>query len=420
MPPSLSQVFHSSQRSPWAKYSVPLLVVIGWTALIHWGYPDIDIVNLAMTYLLANVIIAVYYGQGPATTSSILSVVAFDYLFINPRFKLTVENPRFWITFLVMFTVTIVTSRLTVQSRRSAEKALTAEMEAERERVMSSLLSSVSHDLRTPLTSISGAAGTLLSQESKISAEDRRYLLQTIDEESSRLNRLVEKILQITRIESGSVQAKKELHSLEELIGSVLYRMDSLLEGRKITTEVPGDLFAPLDALLMEQVLVNILENALRYTPAGSPIELRVSKEGAQVSVEIWDRGPGVPAKDRSQIFEKFYRIGKRDSWGSGLGLAICHGILKIHQGDIGGAVFGLDVGLNSPAFDLHDAHKLVPRFFNLRLDIAFKQSQYLFARKLGIDGKPAIGELYDGIGAPIAVASRRLYFEHVGRQKIG
>jgi len=330
------QLFRGSQTRSWAKYSVPLLVIVGWTVLIYEFYPEIDIVNLAMTYLLANVIIAVYYGQGPSIVSSIASVLAFDYLFVNPRFHLTVDNARFWITFSVMFTVTLVTGRLTVQSRRSAEKALAAEMEAERERVISSLLSSVSHDLRTPLTSISGAAETLLSQESRVSPEDRRHLLQAIDEESSRLSRLVEKILQITKIESGNIQARKEINSLEEVVGSALHRSDSILKGRKITTEIPGELCAPLDALLMEQVLVNLLENAVRYTPQGSPIDILASKAGEEVTVQISDRGPGISAKHRSQIFEKFYRIEKGASWGSGLGLAICHGIIQAHQGRIG------------------------------------------------------------------------------------
>jgi K+-sensing histidine kinase KdpD len=328
--------FHRSQKVPWVRYVIPLLIIGVWTGLVEWAFPNIDIVNLAMTYLAANVIITVRYGQGPAIISTMLSVASFDFFFIPPYFAMTVKDTKYWVTFSVMIAVTILISRLTLQSRRSSEEALAAQLKAEREKLMSSLLSSVSHDLRTPLTSISGAASTLLEQESKISLEDRKHLLEMINDESIRLNRLVEKILQITKIESGNIHVRKEMHSLEEMIGSVLNRLDSLLEGRKITTEIPNDLSAPLDDLLIEQVFVNLLENAIRHTPLGSPIDIRVFQDSKQVWLEILDRGPGIPKQDQHHIFEKFYRSDRKEIWGSGLGLAICQGILKVHQGQIG------------------------------------------------------------------------------------
>jgi len=202
--------------------------------------------------------------------------------------------------------------------------------------VISSLLSSVSHDLRTPLTSIAGASSTLLESDSKISPADQTRLLETIRDESVRLNRLVEKILQITKIESGNIQVRKELQPLEEIIGSVLNRLDVQLEGRELSVQIPQDLMVPLDDLLMEQVLINLLENAIRHTPPGTPIELRAYQEDQQVWVEVADRGPGIPAEERGRIFEKFYQQGKNKVWGTGLGLAVCQGILKVHQGQIG------------------------------------------------------------------------------------
>jgi two-component system, OmpR family, sensor histidine kinase KdpD len=329
------------------RYLIPLLVVGAWTVLIKWVYPRIDLVNLEMTYLGINVIIALRYGQGPAIAACILSVVSFDYFFVPPYFAMTVKDTKYWLTFAIMIAVTMLISRLTLQSKQSAEEALAAELKAEREKLINSLLSSVSHDLRTPLTSISGAASTLREQGAKVSLEDRQRLLEMINDESVHLNRLVEKILQITKLESGNIQVRKEGHSLEEVLGSVLHRLDRFLEGRKITTEIPGELSASFDALLIEQVFVNLLENALRYTPAGSPIDIRAFQDSKQVWVEIMDRGPGVPVKDQNRIFEKFYRSDKEHVWGSGLGLAICQAILKIHQGKIavkdregGGSIF--------------------------------------------------------------------------------
>lgn len=291
---------------------------------------------MAMTYLAANVAIAVRYGQWPSLLCSALSAAAFDYFFIPPRFKFAVFDARYLVTFAVFFVVTFLTSRLTVQSRKSAAMALAAEMKAEREKLISSLVSSVSHDLKTPLTSISGAVSTLIEQEASISREDRKQLLEAINDESLRLNRLVGKTLQIMKLESGAVNPRKEIHSLEAVVGSVLVRLETLLEGRKISTDIPGELTAPLDDLLIEQVLTNLLENAVRHTAAGTPIDIRAFRDPERVRVEVLDRGPGVPEEDRERIFEKFYRRGKKDDWGSGLGLAICQGILKIHQGEIG------------------------------------------------------------------------------------
>jgi len=173
-------------------------------------------------------------------------------------------------------------------------------------------------------------------------------LLETINDESVRLNRLVENILQITKIESGNVTLRKEMNSLEEIIGSALNHLESFLGTRKITTDIPADLpLIPLDGILIEQVLVNLFENALRYTPGGSPIDIRAFQDGKQVCVEVLDRGLGIPQQEQSRIFEKFYRSGKHDILGSGLGLAICEGILKAHGGKIsvrnregGGSIF--------------------------------------------------------------------------------
>ena len=318
-------------------YFIPLIVISGWTVFIKLVFPHIELVNLVMTYLLANVLIAVRYGQGPSLISAVLSVALFNFFFVPPYLTFAVADVKYLITFAIMFIVTILTSRLMFQLKQKAQEVRVAERAAERESLISMLLSSVSHDLRTPLTSISGAASTLLAPESKLSSQDRTHLLETINDESGRLNRLVENILQITKIESGNVTLRKEMNSLEEIIGSCLNRLEPFLGGRKITTDIPEDLpLIPLDGILIEQVLVNLFENALRYTPAGSPIDVKAFQDAKQVCVEVLDRGRGIPQKEQSRIFEKFYRSGKHDVLGSGLGLAICEGILKAHEGKIG------------------------------------------------------------------------------------
>jgi two-component system sensor histidine kinase KdpD len=213
----------------------------------------------------------------------------------------------------------------------------------------SSLLSSVSHDLRTPLASITGASSTLLEGRATLDPTTQDELLQTVYDEAKRLNRLVGNLLDMTRIESGSVQVQKEWQPLEEVVGAALTRMESQLRDHPTTAKLPVDLpLVPLDSVLIEQVLINLLENAVKYTPVGSPITLSASATPEAISVEIADGGPGIPRGDEERIFDKFYRAASASTQhGAGLGLAICRGIVEAHGGRIwaenrpgGGAVF--------------------------------------------------------------------------------
>jgi two-component system sensor histidine kinase KdpD len=220
---------------------------------------------------------------------------------------------------------------------RFAEEAKRAEVEAESERLRSSLLSSVSHDLRTPLGVITGATSTLLHDDARIDPASRRDLLETAHEEAERLNRLVRNLLDMTRLASGAIRPKKEWHPLDEIIGVALNRLDQSLRGRTVEVLLPPDLPPlPLDSVLVEQVFLNLLENALKYTPSGSPIEIRAVARAQEVEIEVSDRGPGVPPAEKGHVFEKFYRLRREGSaGGAGLGLAICRGMIEAHGGRI-------------------------------------------------------------------------------------
>ncbi len=220
---------------------------------------------------------------------------------------------------------------------RLAEEARRAELAAETERLRSSLLSSVSHDLRTPLGVITGATSTLLADDAEISDAARHELLETAHEEAEHLNRLVRNLLDMTRVASGAIRPKKEWHPLDEVVGVALHRLESRLGGRDVILAVPHDLTpVPLDDVLMGQVFVNLLENALKYAPAGSPIEIAAIARTGEVEVTVSDRGPGVPLPDKEHVFEKFYRLTREGrTGGAGLGLAICRGIVDAHGGRI-------------------------------------------------------------------------------------
>jgi two-component system sensor histidine kinase KdpD len=221
-----------------------------------------------------------------------------------------------------------------IERTELASEAQWAQLRMETEQMRSSLLSSVSHDLRTPLAVVTGAASTML--EDTVSDATRRELTETILQEAQRLNRLVRNLLDMTRLEAGALRVKKEWQPLEEVVGSALNRLEDALAGRHVETELASDLpLVPLDAVLIEQVLVNLLENALKYTPAGSPIEIRARTRPVGVEVVVADRGPGIPPGEEQRIFDKFYRAPGTQAGGVGLGLAICRGIVLAHGGQL-------------------------------------------------------------------------------------
>jgi two-component system sensor histidine kinase KdpD len=223
---------------------------------------------------------------------------------------------------------------LAIERARLAEEAQQAQVRIETERLRNSLLSSVSHDLRTPLAAITGAASTML--EATLDERTRRELLESIHDEADRLNRLVQNLLEMTRLESGAVELKREWHPVEEVVGAALGRVGKMLGKRPVTVTIAPDLpLVSMDDVLVEQVLVNLLDNAIKYTPADSPIRILATPGDGNVIIEVADRGPGLPRGEEDRVFEKFHRATTDGRRGAGLGLAICRGIVEAHGGRI-------------------------------------------------------------------------------------
>jgi two-component system sensor histidine kinase KdpD len=213
-----------------------------------------------------------------------------------------------------------------------------ARLQAETERLRDALLSSVSHDLRTPLVSIIGAATSLLTYESSYDETARRDLLLTIQEEAERLNRFVGNLLDMMRLESGEIKLNRQWVDISEVVGTAASRLRQALGQHRLAVEGAPDLPALwLDFVLVEHVLINLLENAAKYSPPGTTIHVRASRRGGAVVVEVVDEGVGVPPADLERIFDKFYRVrrGDRQGAGTGLGLSICRGIVEAHGGRI-------------------------------------------------------------------------------------
>jgi two-component system sensor histidine kinase KdpD len=207
----------------------------------------------------------------------------------------------------------------------------------EREKLQTALLNSISHDLRTPLVSITGALSSLLQDFSSIDAETRKELLETAYEESVRLNRLVGNLLDMTRVEAGALKMKTKPCELKDVIGASLHLLKDKLEKRDIQIHIPHvlpEIF--LDFTLMMRVFVNLVDNAMKYSAPDTPIEIIVKLLESKVKIEVKDKGFGIPEDDLARIFDKFYRAEKpRQITGTGLGLSICKGIVEAHGGQI-------------------------------------------------------------------------------------
>lgn len=226
----------------------------------------------------------------------------------------------------------------TIERVSLSEDAQQSQMRIESESLRNSLLSAISHDLRTPLASIVGAASTLVDKDAQLSQADRQELGFTIYDEALRMSNLTNNILDMARLDAGKAQLNRQWYPLDEIIGGALARLRRKLEGRAVNTKLPEGLcLVRLDAVLIEQVLINLLENACKYTPAGTPIDISAERSVHTLKVAISDRGQGIPAGEEDKLFDKFYRLDREGSQsGVGLGLSICKAIVIAHGGLIG------------------------------------------------------------------------------------
>jgi two-component system, OmpR family, sensor histidine kinase KdpD len=226
---------------------------------------------------------------------------------------------------------------LAVERASLAEQARQTEMLEITDKLQNALLNSISHDLRTPLVSITGALSSLADDQIQLDQAARHSLIETASEEADRLNRLVGNLLDMTRLESGAMRFKREACDIQDVIGSSLEALGGRLGNRSIKVEIPPDLpLVPLDFVLIERVLVNVIDNALKYSPPEMPIEIKVQTAGAFLEIEVADRGTGIPPEDLTRIFDKFYRVQRPGNIsGTGLGLSISKGIVQAQGGFI-------------------------------------------------------------------------------------
>lgn len=288
------------------------------------------------------------------------ATIAVNYAFTFPYFALNFTIPINLISGIVMIAISVFTSALTTKLKH--HEAL--KRESEKERMRANLLRAVSHDLRTPLTTIYGSSTTLLENSDIMTQEQKNKIITGIKEDSEWLVRMVENLLSITRIDSGQVKISKTPTVLEELIDSVVLKFKKRYPEQKVDIEIPDDVvIIPMDAILIEQVIVNILENAVQHAKGMTHLTLRVFTLSDSAIFEIKDDGCGINSKWIDSIFTGYYssddNIADSKKKNAGIGLSVCSTIIKAHGGSIkaenvktGGAVFRFELDTEEVSYD--------------------------------------------------------------------
>jgi two-component system sensor histidine kinase KdpD len=335
-------------------YVAAILVLILCTAcnwpLSMWLAPT----NLAMVYLLGVVAVAARYERGPAMTCALLSVLAFDFFFVPPVLTLRMDDTQYLVTGIALLVVGVVISTLAERARAATQ----ADLLAREEQLRNSLLASLSHDLRTPLAVIAGSASSLRDERARLSQAEQDQLLETLYDEAQQVSLTVSDLLEMTRLHSGRVELDRQWYPAEELVGAAIERCKRQLSNHRVQTRLDPQLpLLHVDGVLIEKLLVNLLENAAKYTPAGTLITIVGENAPGAVVIRVEDEGPGLPAGDEERIFDKFYRVDRESAVsGSGLGLSICRAIAQMHGGSItaanratGGAAFTMTLPAEPP-----------------------------------------------------------------------
>jgi K+-sensing histidine kinase KdpD len=307
--------------------------------------------NLVMVYLLGVTYVATRCSPRPAILASLLSVAAFDFFFVHPSGTFAVADVQYVLVFGVMLIVSLLISTLTFRLREQSKARGDAALHAQIEETRSDLLSAVSHDLRTPLASIEGSAGALLQQPEL--TEQSVQLATTIQDESVRMARLIRNLLDMTRMH-GRIELELDWYGLDELVANAILRTESMFE-RPVRLDVaPAAPLAWVDGVLMEQVFVNLLENASRHAGRAAQVDVRINSVAGKLVVEVIDDGPGIGDQSVNGIFERFQGAKKG---GFGLGLAICRAAVEAHEGKIWaenapgrGAKFAIELPLRKEA----------------------------------------------------------------------
>ena len=363
---------------PWVGYGAAVFGIAAATGSLKLFGTHVNPTTVALSFLLVVLFVATAWGSKPAVLASLLGVICFNFFFLPPVGTFTIRNPDNWVAFFAFLITALTAGQLSARAKRRAEEAESAKHETERlyyelqdtferssqakalkqsERLKSALLDAVTHDLRTPLTSIKASVTTLLAElyasERKESGalldnEGRKELLEIINEEGDRLDRFIEGLTKLARIDAGEMHLRRQFCSVDEIITTALKRAEPRTRGHQIEVWIEEELPAiKVDEPAIAEVIYTLVDNAAKYSPPASPIRVRAMPESADtvladtILISVEDEGLGIRAEMRERVFEKFFRamrdgdVGDRKSPGTGMGLAIARGIVQAHGGRI-------------------------------------------------------------------------------------
>jgi two-component system sensor histidine kinase KdpD len=386
----MAAIWKDFWRNQWSSYLLALLSVGASTALLIPLRSRINSTTIGFGFLLVVLFTAMFRGSKPALLASALGVLSYNFFFLPPFHTFTIADPQNWIALTAFFITALAVGQLSARAKERATEAEAARVrikdlyeelqqafdrasEAEAlkrsERLKSALLDAVTHDIRTPLTSIKASATLLLEdreskeQMEKLSPDEQQSMLRVITHGADRLDRFIEGIVDLARIEAGDINLHRNWGAVEDIIDAALAQAEPLTQQHKIRISIQEELpVVRVDARAVAEVIYILLDNASKYAPRETMITIearRVADDVVEIAVE--DHGPGVPARLRERVFERFYRAGRDDTTtdragGIGMGLAIAKGIVEAHGGQIriegAGANHGARVVFTVPVGD--------------------------------------------------------------------
>jgi two-component system, OmpR family, sensor histidine kinase KdpD len=338
---------------PYRQYLVAVLSFVVATLLNLSLEHLIGYQAVALIYLLAVVVLAIFLNRGPVIFGTALTAAWWGFAFAPPRYAFHISSSYDKMMVATYFAVALTISQLTTRLRVHREAEAKTRLISESERLGRTLLNSVSHELRTPIAAITSATSELRASGSLNPVQQK--LTVEIEAASARLNRVVQSLLSAARLKSGQLRPKPDWCEVADLVRLTLRNVASLTAGHRVEVRLaPGLLLARMDFVLMEQVLSNLVVNAAMHTPAGTAIEISARIEGPDLIVQVADRGPGLPADQLERIFDSFHRAPGAKPGGTGLGLAIVKGFVEAQGGRVkagnrpgGGALFTITMPAN-------------------------------------------------------------------------
>lgn len=327
-------VQHTYKLSPASQYiySILLILAVSSGCYLFSGFTGYH--TVALLLLMTVSLIAMFSDIYPVMIAAVISALIWNYFFIPPRFTFHIGSSDDILMFLMYFIIAILNAVLTIKIRQIEKQAQIKEEKENVLKLYNTLLNSLSHELRTPIAAIIGATDNLQSNNQRLSERNKADLVAEISMASLRLNRHVENLLNMSRLESGTLSLKRDWADITELVYEVIKRMKETEIRQKIDVQIPEDIpYFYIDQGLMEHVLINLIHNAVNYSPPNTTVTICASCLIDQLVITVEDEGSGFPEAEIKKVFDRFYRLTNSKTGGTGLGLSIVKGFVESHGG---------------------------------------------------------------------------------------